>query len=39
MNELIIKLKQHNYNHINVIKEYMGITENKAPGQIYLSSF
>jgi hypothetical protein len=25
------KLKQYNYNHINVIKEYMGITEKKAP--------
>ena len=24
------KLKQHNYNHINVIKEYIGITEKKA---------
>lgn len=25
------KLKFHNYNHINVIKEYIGITEKKAP--------
>ena len=30
-NEAELKLKQHNYNHIDVIKEYMGITEKKAP--------
>jgi hypothetical protein len=32
--ESLLKLKQHNYNHVNVIKEYMGITEKKAPVQI-----
>ena len=25
------KLKDHNYNHIQVIKSYLGITEKKAP--------
>ena len=25
------KLKEHNYNHISVIKSYLGITEKKAP--------
>jgi len=32
--ESLLKLKQHNFNHINVIKDYMGITEKKAPTRI-----